>query len=191
MTGLRRVIPVAACALPLLLAGCGVSPEGQARALDPNAGPYRVVTQNRAVPPAGSHPVAIFLVRDGALISTSRRIPEQPNPANVLKALSSGPSAAEKAKGLTTGLPPDRDVTVRSVDGGTVTVSLPQSADSSNRSDAVLAFGQVVLTLVGLPTVTGVLFEQNGQALQVPRADGSLSTAPLTRADYQRLIARG
>lgn len=184
----RRIV---GAAVLVLLAGCGVTPERDARALDPNAGPYRIVTQDRVLPPAGSHRISIFLVRNGALVLIPRRIPEQPTPAAVLTALSAGPSESEKSDGLTTGLPPGTDATVRLIDGGTVTVALPQPAEANSRSDAVLAFGQIVLSLTSLPTVTGVLFEQDGQPLQVPRADGSLSTAALRRVDYAALTHPG
>jgi spore germination protein GerM len=81
-----------------------------------------------------------------------------------------------------------RDARVVAVAGSIVTVALPAASDTSTRSDAVLGFGQLVLTLTAVPTISGVLFEQDGKRLQVPRADGSLTTAPLARIDYRDLI---
>lgn len=170
------------------LSGCGVGAEERARALDPNAAPYRVVTRERTVPPAGSHRVAVFLVRDGALVPVPRWIPEPPGPANVLAILSAGPSEQEQSEGLSSVLPLDRDARVVAVAGSIVTVALPAASDTSTRSDAVLGFGQLVLTLTAVPTISGVLFEQDGKPLQVPRADGSLTTVPLARVDYRDLI---
>lgn len=175
----------------LVLSACGIPADSQARALDPSAAPYRAVTKDRNAPPSGSFRIVVFLVRDGALLPVPRRAPSLPTPEQVLTALAAGPTASEKANGVMTVLPVDGDITLTSLDGTVATVSVPKAADTSARSDAVLGFGQVVLSLTALATVDGVLFLQDGIPLQVPRADGSLSTGPLTRPDYRELIDPG
>ena len=172
-----------------VLTSCGVPADHTARPLDPRAAPYRVLTRDRAAPPVGAHRIVVYFVRDGALTPVPRRIPEQPTPTAVLKALSGGPSDTEREQGLTSGLPFDADARLATRrTGAVVTVSLPAPSDSSNRSDTILAFGQLVLSLTALPDVSGVLFRQDGQPLQVPRSDGSLASEPLTRADYRELV---
>lgn len=175
----------------LLITGCGIPTDQQAVALDPSAAPYRAVTRDRAIPPTGSFRIVVFLVRDGALLPVPRRVPSRATPDQVLTALAGGPTATERAEGVTTVLPVDGDVTLTRLDGSVATVSVPAAPDTSARSDAVLGFGQVVLSLTALAVVDGVLFEQDGKPLQVPRADGSLSTGPLARLDFRELIDPG
>ncbi len=175
----------------LVLVACGVPVDPQARALDPAAAPYQVVTRNRVEPPTGTFRIVVFLVRDGALLPVPRRVPSAPTPEQVLAALAAGPTAAEKANGVITVLPVTGDIVLTGLRETVATVSVPTAPDTSTRSDAVLGFGQVVLSLTALSTVDGVLFEQDGQPLQVPRADGSLSTGPLMRLDYRELIDPG
>ncbi len=188
MTG--SPLGVVGCALAMVLAtaACGVPTDAHARALDPSAAPYQVVTRQRTAPPTGTFRIVVYLVRDGALIPAPRRVPSSPTPEQVLTALAAGPTPTERAEGVSTGLPVDGDISLSGVDGTVATVSVPADAGTSSRSDAVLAFGQVVLSLTSLSSVQGVLFEQGGQALQVPRSDGSLSTGPLVRLDYRDLV---
>ncbi len=175
----------------LVLTACGVPNDPEARALDPSAAPYQAVTRERTAPPTGTFRIVVFMVRDGALLPVPRRVPSSPTPEQVVTALAAGPTAAEKANGVITVLPLDGDIMLTGLRETVATVSVPTAADTSARSDAVLGFGQVVLTLTALSTVDGVLFEQDGQPLQVPRADGSLSTGPLRRLDFRELIDPG
>jgi spore germination protein GerM len=184
----RIAAAVLACAAMSSAAGCGIPTDDAARALDPQAAPYRVVTRDRADTPAGTHRIVVFLVRDGALAPVPRRIPAAPTPAAVLTALTAGPTREEQAEGLTTALPLDQVAHVARVEGSTVTVALPTTSDASSRSDAIFGFGQLVLTLTALPSVSGVRFEDGGKPLQVPRSDGALSGSPLGRLDYRDLI---
>jgi spore germination protein GerM len=183
-----RALPAGLALVVLACSACGVGVDRHARPLDPDAAPYRIVTQDRSAPPTGAHRIVLYFVRDGALVPVARRISQRPTPAAVLKALSAGPSTSDQESGLTSGLPLGVDAKVDKSSGSIVTVSLPAPADSSTRTDSVLAFGQLVLTLTALPAVTGVLFSQDGKPLQVPRSDGSLSDTPLTRLDYRDLV---
>jgi hypothetical protein len=171
-----------------LVTACGVPADDTARALDPAAAPYRVVTREHVPPPAGSHRAVIFLVRDDALVPVPRRIQVEPTAEHVLRALSAGPTPQERTQGLRSALPIEGDPRVVSETQQVVTLSLPATSEASNRSDAVLGFAQVVLTLTALPDVSGVAFETDGRPLQVPRADGSVSSEPLGRLDYRDLI---
>lgn len=177
----------AAAVLLLSGSGCGLPAEDRARTLDPNAAPYRVVTRERPSPPAGSYRVALYLVRDGALVSVPRRIPRPPDPESVLAALVAGPTEQEQEAGLSTVLPPGTEASARR-EGDVLTVSLRSAGEDNTRVDAPLGFGQLVLTLTALPGLRTVQFERDGTPLQVPRADGSLATGPLSRTDYLELL---
>lgn len=173
-----------------LLTACGVTPEQKARALDADAAPYRVVTRDAPDVSFGARRFSVFLVRQRALVAVPRRTTGAPTPPVLLSALAAGPSEAEQAAGITSGLSLGLEAAVKSVDGGVVTVSLPARTDST-RTDAVLGFAQIVLTLTQLPAVTAVRFEAAGLPLQVPRADGSLADGALTRRDYAPLVPPG
>lgn len=166
--------------------GCGLPAEDAARTLDPDAAPYRVVTRDAPTAPVGSYRVELFLVRDGTLVPVTRRVPRPPDVQSVLVALAAGPTEPEQAAGFSTVLSPGAEPTA-SAEGNLLTVSL-RSDGESTRVDAPLGYGQIVLTLTALPTVRAVQFERDGARLQVPRADGSLATEPLTRLDYRELL---
>ncbi len=172
----------------LFVTACGVPVDHTARTLDPDSAPYRVVTRDRIAPPPGSYRIVVFLVRDGALVPVPRRVKAQPTPTDVLRTLSAGPTAQERSEGLRTALPVEDDPEVLRTVDHIVTLNVPSTAESSNRTDAVFGFAQLVLTLTSLPSVSGVVFQDQGRPLQVPRADGSLTTEPLARVDYRELI---
>jgi spore germination protein GerM len=136
---------------------------------------------------SGSARALVYLIHDGVLVAVSRAVPPDPSPAAVLQALLGGPSRRERDAGLVTAV---TAATVNgSPEGGVVTVEVPApDASSSGRTDEVLGFGQIVLSLTSLRDITAVRFTRDGQSLSVPRSDGSLSAAPLTRRDYTGLL---
>lgn len=106
----------------------------------------------------------------------------------MLDDLLAGPSSAELQDGLTSAL------TTIQIDGMTVVqrraaVQIGEPPGQAARSDEILAYGQIVCTLTSQGAEVGtVSFTSAGQALGVPRGDGSLSTEPLTIADYASLL---
>ena len=73
-------------------------------------------------------------------------------------------------------------------DGMAVVDSPATQSDSSDRTDEVLAFVQVVLTRTSLPDVRAVRFSREGRPLPVARGDGTLGAGWLTRRDYSNLL---
>ena len=170
-----------------LVTGCGVNAESSPRALSVTSGPFERLNASPTPAPTGVGHALIYLVQDGALVAVTRRVPTQPQPQDVLQALLAGPSGRESAAGLTTAVP--ADVTVQSTKGAVVQLLLAGSAaPDAQRSDEVLGLAQLVVTLTGLRGVSAVEFVRDGHVLAVPRADGQLSTAPLTRKDYLTLL---
>ena len=68
-----------------------------------------------------------------------------------------------------------------------MTVQVPDRTPDAARSDEVLGYAQIVLTLTG-QGATAVRFTRDGEQLDVPRADGSLTAQPLVRGDYTSLL---
>lgn len=173
----------------LLAAGCGVSAESQPRSLDPGSAPFRGIGESATAAPVGAGRALVYLVRDGAIVAVVRRVPEPPTAEAVLAALVVGPSERESDAGLTTAVLSGTTLDRQEPSARVAYVDVPETDETeSGRSDEVLAYAQIVVTLTSLPSVTGVRFLRDGQPLDVPRADGSLARAPLTRRDYTALL---
>lgn len=184
----RGALRAAAVTLVLLAGtGCGLSTEDTARPLDEAAAPFRDIFSNPAPAQPGASRATVYFVRNGALVPVTRSLTFANAPSSLLQAVLAGPSQAEQDGGLTTSAPSKADASFPDA-GGVVTVDLKSSASEPGRSDEVLGYGQIVLTLTRAADVNGVLFVRDGTGLTVPRADGSLTDLPLTAADYRTLL---
>jgi spore germination protein GerM len=184
---MRPLPALVGISLLAILTGCGLHSDEHPRALDRRSAPINLNSTARPVV-SGASRALVYLSRSGVLVAVARAVPSQPSPAVVLQALLAGPSGREQDAGLTTAVP-RATVVDSSLVGGEISVEVPaQEASSSGRTDEVLGFGQIVLTLTSLPDVAGVRFVRDGHDLPVPRSDGSLSSGPLTRRDYADLL---
>jgi len=116
------------------VAGCGVRPSGVIRAGDPPSG---------AVAPTTT--ITLYLVRNGRLNVVTRPGPDgRPRfTADTLALLAAGPTVREKARGLTTDVPPEAgpfSVTAEPAGHLVVTLSAPAGELSA------LAVEQIVCT---------------------------------------------
>ena len=167
--------------------GCGVPIEPEPRPIEPPRSPFPGLASGAPVEP-GPASERLCLVRNGLLAAVSRSVPQQISTRQHLELLMQGPNDAERAAGYTSALPGTTDVRNLTQARGIVTIDIGERPAEAGRSDTVLAFGQIVCTLTTRPSVAAVQFTHNGQPLGVPRADGSLSRAPLTAADYATLL---
>ena len=182
----RLFLGVTAVLAALVLTACGIPVDTTPRTVDPPAGPFKDLSTAESTPAARDTIVGeIYLVHDDALARVMRRLPPEATTDALVRDLLAGPTSTEREAGLSTALT-GLAIDVR-VDRG-IAVVKPNSSADTQRNDQVLAFGQIVCTLGTRPDVTGVVFVRDGQPLGVPRADGSLSTGPLTTADYASLI---
>ncbi|MFI5937728.1 GerMN domain-containing protein [Actinoplanes sp. NPDC051494] len=181
---MRRAFPLL-LAMLLVVSGCGVPLDREPRAIET---PGRLDASGNPVPAeAGSTVARLYLVRDGRLVRVPRRVPGPLSPRQQLDALLAGPTAEESADGLTSALT-TMTVTDLHLAGRRATITIADRADQLVRTDEVLAFGQIVCTLTSQTDVGTVSFVSGGQALGVPRADGSLAEGSLTVADYSGLL---
>lgn len=168
--------------------GCGVGTDDAPRALDPGSAPFRDAFTRASPAPTGAGRVLVYLVRDGVLVAVPRRVPAPPTAQAVLQAVLSGPTARERDAGLTSSAPLEAEVTAAGL-AGVVEVDIPAGDTATAvRSDEIVGYGQLVLSLTSLRGVTGVRFVRDGSALSVPRGDGQLTTTVLTRQDYRSLL---
>jgi hypothetical protein len=180
----RAAVPV--LLLALLGAGCGVPQDSQPRPLDPAVAPFRL--QPEQVPrPTGESRVGLYFVRDDRVVLTTRRAEGPVGLRGLLDLVIAGPTAEESALGRNSALPSSvtvEDVTERA-GNAVITLGGPQEVVSAMRAQAV---AQIVATLTP-NLVRTVRFRYDGTDLRVPRGDGSLTEAPLTREDYSGIIA--
>lgn len=174
------------------LAGCGVRAEDVARPL--SSGDVPSVPSTAQPSPTGSQTQVLYLLGpDDSKLVPVKRPATSLSPTSVLQALQSGATKADSLKGLTSALPAEPIVTdLRMVGGVAVLGTRLPDETNQNRNDPFKAFGQIVLTLTKLPTVTAVRFlQKDGRPLAVPLGDGQLPANPrqdLTAADYQDLL---
>jgi len=133
--------------------------------------------------------VEVFFVSGDHLVPVVRSIPRPPSLDNALGALLAGPSLTESAQGIRSAISQDTIVLSTRLDRGQAVINLSEAFAGVEGLDQILAVGQLVFTATGLPDVAAVLFDLNGQPVAVPSADGSLVTAPVTRADFAPLLS--
>ncbi|TDB98586.1 hypothetical protein E1091_07615 [Micromonospora fluostatini] len=178
--GHRWAVLAAALAL---LAGCGVSAEDRPRVIEPPGGPHPMVTTPPAEP-TGQLTETLCFVRDERLVRVDRRVPSPSTPDTQIRYLVEGPTAGDRDAGLATALTGASRITGVRITGREALVDVADGLAGTGRTDEMLAFGQVVCTLTARPDVDLVSFLHDSRRLGVPRADGSLSTGPLTVSDY-------
>ena len=176
--------------LTVLLAGCGVPTDDRPRAVEVPPGPFPTPGTATSAP-AGRFDEVLCFVRDDRLVPVVRRLDASPTVEQHLEHLLAGPNQAERDNGLTTALPGAITVAGVHLAGTRADVDVPEAGEETGRSDEILAFGQIVCTLTARSEVDSVSFLRGGQPLGVPRADGSLSQAPLTAGDYAGLTRPG
>ncbi|WP_041832217.1 GerMN domain-containing protein [Actinoplanes sp. N902-109] len=177
-----------AAALMALSGACGVPAQHEAHAVDLPRRPLTTPAPDVTAGRPGEVAEVLCLARDTHLVQVVRRIDTAPGVQQQLDHLLAGPTDAERNRGITTGLTglTLRGALPRGSDEAQVEVT---EADENNaRSDESLAYGQIVCTLTSRAEVSSVVFTRDGERLEVPRADGSLSRGPLFSSDYAALI---
>lgn len=140
-----------------------------------------------ADPGAGGEAQAtMFLVKQDRLVEVSRTVPAaELRPA--LGLLLKGPTAIELESGIRTAIAPGTKLRGVARDAGTAVVDLSSAFVELGGQEQILAVAQFVLTATAVPGVTSVRFALDGSTVEVPRADGTLTPAPLTAADFTAL----
>jgi spore germination protein GerM len=197
----RGAAPLALAAL--LLASC-VGPGGSGvRTIDAEEVPYDLLdpappaesalTSEPSEPsdvPDGQVAAQVYLLGpDGLLLPSPTSVDDGTTgevAARVLARLEEGPNEAERDAGLASALGPDLGLRIDGVDDGVVEVDV--NGTTVPAADQVpLAIGQIVLTLTGVPGVSGVRIVNEGEPLPLPLPGGRLTTGTVTADDYLRL----
>ncbi len=175
---------LAVLAVLALAAGCGIDPESSANRARPDDVPFGLLEEPEAsADPSTGDDVSIHLVAEGQLVEVGRSLPPDAGLDRLLEVLAAGPTPAEQDLGLSSSLP-EGEVQDVQVGRGVAEVDLaPTFADLDGR-DQALAIAQIVHTITGRPGIGRVLFTLDGARAEVPRGDGTLTTEPLARDDF-------
>ena len=179
---MRRVL---LALLLALVAGCGVPTDPAPRELDPESAPFRFY--ERPAEPEGPGQVGLYFVRDDQVVLLRRAVEDSTSIEELAQLLLDGPTPEEIEARTGTELPPglsvedvtltDRCIAVVTLGGGTQIGTSP------------LAFAQIVSTLTAPGRAQAVRFRIDGDDVAALRGDGSPTNDPVTRADYEGLLA--
>lgn len=162
--------------------------------IPPEELPFPVARQPSAAgSPAQSQTFTVYLVRGNRLFAVPRRIQaDLPVAEAAMRALLDGPTAAERAEGIGSLLPPDVSVLGVSVSEALARVDLSGEFQAPAPPELVaLRVAQVVWTLTEITPVTEVAFAIDGEAVAVATEGGNAVERPLRRTDYASLTPQG
>lgn len=174
------------------LAGCG-SNGGRAHRTTTTRGNTTTTTAaGTSTTARESTVVAVYLMRGDKLGVAHRRV--GPGPAvlkSTLEELLRGPTADDRAAGLTTNIPEGTTLGGVSISGGTATVDLSKSFDSGGGSLSMFSrLAQLTFTATQFPTVQRVKLRLDGANVSVFSSEGIELPAALTRteADFEDVL---
>ena len=188
--------------LALALAACGVPVSGSPRAISKSDLPAAPAAATTTTAPPADEVAVIIVLLDSATNAPSpvlRYAPQQSDRLQtVLTDLLLGPAPGSETLHLTSAIPsstrligvsPNPLGTPGIAPSGPVTVNLSADFIAINGPSQVLAVEQVVFTVACdltpvAPPTTRVFFEVDGVAQDVPIANGTSVSRPVTAADY-------
>lgn len=189
----RRLRAVAAAGVTgAVLAACGVPTGDEPRTIAASEVPYGLASPGTATSAPSSEPQQerawIYLVGpDEALVPRGRDVgfgTLEERLAELLVALSAGPSQRERNSRLSTALPPDLELAVSGIEEGTATIDFSGIGEAPSGLEGRQAVAQLVLTATTLPGVESVLLTSDGDPVEAPLPGGELTDEPLLPADY-------
>ncbi|MBM7790250.1 GerMN domain-containing protein [Tenggerimyces flavus] len=179
------------------LAACGVSVDDEPHVVQPTAIPNGLLDRSPSTPtvspaiPVGPATTSYFLEAN-RLVAVRRPDRDGTAPGKLRRAihhLLAGPTDNEQAHGLSTAIPSDLELTVVSLRDGRATIDLTGTLPNPPAQNLTLAVAQIVLTATAVSGVGEVQLTQQGETIEAPLVDGSLTAEPLTAANYQMLLA--
>ena len=132
----------------------------------------------------------VWFTRGESLFMVKRDVASTPRIGTAaMESLLAGPEPREQAAAVGSQIPAGTQLLGLSVEGGVATVDLTSEFESGGGSASMnMRIAQVVYTLTQFPTVKGVLFELDGQHVDVLGGEGVVVDEPVTRKDYRSLM---
>lgn len=186
MTLWRTLCTAVAVLLPI--AACGVTTSDDVEIADPSAVPFGLLEPDRvpvALRPAGGTVVQLYLFDPdrSVLVPVTRQVSGAGLEA-VVAELESGPTDSESLLGLQSALTDIAAIDDVDIEGSTAFVDLNESFTTLGGSDQIIAIAQFVFTVTERASIEQLVVRVDGELVEVPRDDGTLTRDPLTRADY-------
>jgi hypothetical protein len=179
--------------LTVVTVGCGI-PRDQEPIRTPGGVVLPAVAPSDSLPPVGAAvpetDVTVFLVRAEHLVKVVRSA-RRADLTGALNVLLAGPTEPELGAGIRTAISPQTDLRSAHLEGDTAVVDLNAAFVEVGGQEQILAVAQVVLTATAVSGVGRVRFLLEGQRVEIPQADGTLSSESLGPADYQGLLTTG
>jgi spore germination protein GerM len=175
----------------LACAGCSVRTQQHATVRDDTDVPFALLDRGSPslLPPTTSttsRPVGLCFVRQGKLVPVTAAMESPVELTDVVDALASPPAEVDGSLRTAVGQP--RLVAEARLVGGVARVDLVPAVARLGSEEQLLAIGQLVCSLTSQPGVGPVSFTLDGTPIDVPRGDGSLTSGPVSRDDYQELM---
>jgi hypothetical protein len=179
---------------PALVVGCGVGAQSTATVADPDDVPFDLLeSTTTTVPPGavGGSTVRICLDRGTEMVEVDHPVDTEPTDrvAAAVDIVLQGPNEDERAAGLATAWPAGDLIGSVAVVRGIAAVDLAVGFAELPGDGQLRAIAQMTCTLTAQRGVGQVRFTLDGSSIAVPRADGSVTGDPVTRQDYEVLIA--
>lgn len=173
----------------LVVGGCAVRADRSIEHIDDHSVPFGLLDPKAPAVVAvnGGRTVSVCLLKEDKLAVVSRKLPNDAGLLDVASALSAL-TDAEAETGLQTKLTGPDEIRSVTLQAGTASVDFAKTSEQTLTADPLATIAQLVCTLTAQPGVGLVAFTVNGLAIEVPRADGSLSDQPVTRDDYRPLF---
>ncbi|MFH0915743.1 MAG: GerMN domain-containing protein [bacterium] len=195
------LLPLLAVAISVAATGCGGgSGVGDGGTVGTTEGSQTTVTMppedTTTIPSRPTTTVAqetmtvrVYFSRDEKMCAAARVIPKtQDMGAAAMKALLEGPTAAEKAIGMVSSIPEGTTFLGLNIKDGVASVDLSKEYASGGGSlSMMMRLAEVVFTLTQFPTVDGVNFRLDGEAIDVLGGEGLILDHPMSRADHEDL----
>jgi germination protein M len=195
---------IVAALLGIVAASCGVGRGAESAGPVPtgasggdvagtSAGTTSVVSEGGSSTSSGTQTVVryeVWFTRSESLFMVRRDQPSTPRIATAAtESLLSGPSAREQAAAVGSQIPAGTQLLGLTIEDEVATVDLTSEFESGGGSASMnMRIAQVVYTLTQFPTVKGVLFELDGQRVDVLGGEGVVVDEPVTRKDYRDLL---
>jgi hypothetical protein len=187
---MRRVTGVLVAAA-VLLAGCGVATDEGPRALRRADVPFDLLepdaTATSTTLVAVTTEVPVYLVGSERLAVVRRLVEPPPSLFRAIETLLAGPTAEEAAAGLRSAVSNQTRVLSVRVQSGVASLDLSGEFATIGGQELILAVAQLVYTATAAQGVLGVRLSLDGESVEIPRRDGTLTKEPVGRSDYSGL----
>ncbi len=182
----RPLLAAALLALAVAAAGCAIPSQGAPSTIANSKVPFNLMDPHppstTTTQPVSYVPVKVFFLDGGDQLVPAQRFVPPPAPLiAIIRSLLQGVTSGETAASISTAIPSNVSVLGVSMDpGNVVTVNLSSAFGEISGTNTELAVGQIVSTVTNeVGPETGVVFEIEGQRIEVPIANGSLVAGPV------------